>query len=341
MSLIVNLFQILIDYSWQLRSLSGNVLSENLLFKKDGSIGNSAHPNESYWKFNSGKLIIYSSDNAPTSEFSDFYHLGDQYYQLIGNFLLDTNEKFILESQAELGKIFSKLGFEANIGKGVKKLIIQFNSAGTPFNQNDLQREFNTLINSVGQDIVRVSQSSPPFWYINFTQPLTKILGGFISNYEQIFILGSSAGGYAALLLGEILSSLHSDKQFMTFSINAKTSFDEKHMLFLEKSYDKQYFSLDIMDSNRLAYADCATTDISQYLKVKKTNVSHQVFYDIKNPVEKYHYNLISDFTRVHLHAFELGFNHGDGCVYIGNSEYFRKYFISSINEVFSDDSLS
>lgn len=329
---MIELLQIFLNKQWQLRSLSGEVLSKKFRFGQGGVIVGETHPNEKYWKFELNKLILLSDKNQPTSEFIDFYDLGGGHYQLIGKFLLDEGSKFILESQGQLDEIISNIAIESSLGKDTKKLVIQFNSASTPFDQNILQREFNTLIHSVGQNVVRVSQSKPTFWYVNFTNTLTKILGSFVSDYEEIFMLGSSAGGYAVLLLGEILASLYPNKKFTTFSINAKTTFDKKHIDFLQQNYDQQYFSLDIMDSSRLSYADCVETNISQYLKITKLNISHHVFYDIYNPVEKYHYSLIADFERVYLHGFELGLNHGDGCIHIGNSDYFIEKFIFSIN---------
>ncbi len=331
--------QNLIYNKWRMLDFSGKVIISELVFKENGQVIGSKHENESYWKLSSNKLFIYSRNGKITSEFDTVYQLSQDYFQLLGKFVLGSNSEktyyFILESISTINDIYSELAFDISIGKNTKKLIIQFNSAGTPYLGDTHSREFNSLVALMGHDIVRISQTKPAFWYTNKINDLIKILSACIClNYNKVFILGSSAGGYASLLLGELLSSFYPQIVFKTFSINAKTSFDKVHLDYVKKNFPPSFLSSEQMDEVRLSQRDISDTNIANYLKVKKDNIQHEVFYDIGNPIENYYYGLISNFKRVHLNAYNLGYNHGDGCVAIGDSDKFRNIVLNSVNLV-------
>ena len=95
----------------------------------------------------------------------------------------------------------------------------------------------------------------------------------------------------------------------------------------------------DVFSTKNEALKDCESVSVSSYLKKNTNNIIHNTFYDIDNPVEEYYYNLISQSKRVILWPYKLGYTHGEGCVYIGDSDLFREKIVSSLNKSIEFDS--
>lgn len=334
----------LTENAWRLKESNGNILQESLKFQEDGIIIGSSHTNESYWDLGENSLNIKSDKGHITSIFQDFYHLGRNYYQTYGSF--DDNIKghtstIILESISNQEKNFlSEIGMESRFGKKTGKLIIQFNSVAQPFDGNNHHREFNVLTNLLGHDIIRISQSRPLYWYINKVTELVEILSGFISSgYQEIFLLGSSAGGYIALILSEILALRFPNIVFSTFAINPQTTLENSHIEFLYNNFHPDFIPQDVIQTDRLIDKAC-DTEVADFLTVEKSNILHYVFYDVNNPVEMYYYNLIKFSQRVELKPYYLGMTHGEGCKTIGDSNEFIKFLLSIVNKSYKFSSL-
>ncbi|WP_410472880.1 hypothetical protein ACGTJS_03975 [Faucicola mancuniensis] len=334
---------LLIHNIWRLKNTSGDVLQSNLLFKSDGTMDGSSHTNESFWKIDNDCLKIFSKDNLVTSIFNDSYFLGNGFYQLQGNFATNVNvnkvsidkKDVLLESllDKKSKKIVSELSVEAKVGKKTDRLIIQFNSVANPFNGNNHEREFNYLTTLAGLDVIRISQSRPLYWYINKVDELEAILSGYIlSNYEEVFLLGSSAGGYASILVAEILASKFKNISFTSFSINPQTTLEEKNIKKIYKEFDHYFIPKDVIKQTELEEKQ-VNSDISEFLKIKKNNVIHHIFYDVLNPVEDYYANEVKFSSRIKLHQFLFGVNHGEGCMKIGGSVEFKDLFLKRINQ--------
>ncbi|MGL6146306.1 MAG: hypothetical protein ACRC0D_07440 [Macrococcoides caseolyticum] len=332
---------LMINSIWRLKSTSGDVIQNNIIFKSDNTIEGSSHSNESFWKIEGSSLKMISKDRLTTSQFHESFFLGNGFYQLLGNFTQQSGVKvnhdrndILLENIIENGcnKSFSELSFEAKIGKRTNKLLIQFNSVGTPFSGNNHEREFNYLTTLTGLDIVRISQNRPLYWYINKINELEMVLSGYIlSGYKEVYFLGSSAGGYAAILLGELLASKFKNISFLTFAINPQTTLEESHIKKLYSEFDSNYMPEDVIKPTEWAERQISS-EISDFLNIKKMNIHHHIFYDSLNPVENYYTNLIKHSSRVTLKEVSLGINHGEGCMKIGNSIEFKDFFLNNIN---------
>lgn len=328
---------------WRLKDCSGNILQSQLCFRPDGNIIGSSHANESHWVVQDNKLLILSDKKICTSIFDELFLLGGGFYQALGVFyddyidsLCHSNYKtnVILESVSYHKReiLVSELGIESKLGKKTNKLIIQINSVASPFDGNNHKREFNYLSTIAGLDLVRVSQSKPLYWYINMLDELESVLSGYIaSGYDHVFILGSSAGGYASLVLGEMLSSRFTRVNFVTHVINPQTTLEEDDINVL-KNYDEFFIHQDIINHDRLLEKQ-SETRVAGFLSIRRDNVIHHVSYDCLNPVEVYYCDLIRFSPRVFLHKYSLGISHGDGCIQIGDSLRFRSLFLSNINE--------
>lgn len=327
---------IILDGVWRLKDTSGNTLQQSLRFHSDGDIDGSSHPNESFWKIDGDLLYIFDNNMQPVSVFDEFFELGNGFYQFLGSFSgsQGNRKNIILESLSDKNKVsLSEFAVEAKLGKKTQKLLVQINSVATVYDGNNHKREFNYLTNLAGIDIVRISQSLPLYWYCNILNELEHIISGYIHmGYDQVFILGSSAGGYASLMLAEKLASRFTQTEFTTFTINPQTTLEKNVIDEILIKYDGYFIHQDIIDHSLLARRQDASTSVSEFLKVPKSNINHQISYDSLNPVEVHYCNLLKSSSRVYMHEYNLGVSHGQGCTSIGDSQAFSNLLLKTIN---------
>lgn len=338
----MNVKQYLLSKSWRLKNVNGEVLQNCLVFRRDGRIDGSSHDNESYWQYLDGLLVILNADYKQTCVFSKFQMLSENLIIAYGNFSWESRRvdirsrsvSAILELNQDYGTYcgLSELALDSKLSGRSDGLLIQVNSVANPFDGNNHKREFNYLANLSALDIVRISQSKPLYWYANKFNELVSILSGYISLYKKVFLLGSSAGGYASLVLSEKLSSIHRDVFFKTYTINPQTTLDCSHIDNIIKSFDRYYIHQDIFDVTLPIEAD-VDLHLPTYMVEEKLNIQHNIFYDCLNPVESYYVNLVSGFNRVNCWEYSYNLSHGDGCVKIGDSEEFLEYFLQDIKE--------
>ena len=69
---------LMINSIWRLKSTSGDVIQNNIIFKSDNTIEGSSHSNESFWKVEGSSLKMISKDGFTTSELpvSSFFRHG-------------------------------------------------------------------------------------------------------------------------------------------------------------------------------------------------------------------------------------------------------------------------
>lgn len=334
--------KILLNNIWRLKDSSGNTLQQSITFYENGTIGGSSHTNESFWEINNNILYIYNEDMHLVSVFDEIFNLGNGFYQFLGNWssniYLNDNKSMrrdvILESFSNSEKEIklSEFAIEAKLGKKTNKLLIQINSVASVFDGNNHKREFNYLTNILGIDIIRVSQSRPLYWYSNILSELEHVLSGCINvGYKQVFILGSSAGGYAALMLGERLSTRFIEIKFTTYTINPQTTLEKSIIDDILNKYDHHFIHEDIIEHNLLVESQIMNTGVSEALRVLKQNIVHHVCYDALNPVEAHYCAFLKNSPRVLMYEYNFGLSHGEGCVKIGDSQTFKNLFLTSI----------
>ena len=315
---------------WRFRTSNGSIISSNLWLSKDGLIRGYSHENEYAWRVENEELMFLNKEEEITSKFGGLITkgMGKTFYGYLAS---DINHVHSLEYlSGESAEFLSELHCVSVIGRANKSLFVFFNGAGTPYDGMNTRWEFYHLPYRLGVDFVRFSESSPVVWYLDKTQQIIGVLQGLVLNYENVVLVGASAGGFASMYFAERLAKDNPQVNFYSQVINPQTTLDVNDRRFVVESWEQPLRPVlppDFIFNNR----DTDVVKISQFLERNLNNVKHNVYYDSQNPCENFYAEQINH-PRVLLCGIPINGGHADSGIKIFESQVLQNALVDFTN---------
>lgn len=329
----VNLKEFLGDTRWRFRSNNGSVISSNLWLGSDGLIRGYAHENEYAWQVIDDELSFLNQNGEITSRFGKLIKKGARksFYGYLSD---NVNHIHALEYlSGKNSEFLSELHCTTVLGNSQKTLLVFFNGAGTPYDGVDTRWEFYHLPYRLGVDFVRFSELSPVVWYLDKTKQITNILQSLATSYENVVLVGASAGGFASMYFAEVLAKVVRDVKFYSYVINPQTtlSIDDRRVV-VEKWEQplRPVLPSDFVFANK----DTNIVKISELLRDKIDNVAHHIYYDSENPCENFYIEQVKNSNRVTSQGMPINGGHADSGIKIFESQVLQNALVDFVNGV-------
>lgn len=321
------------DTRWRFRSNNGSIISTNLWLGSDGLIRGYFHENEYAWNVVDGELIFLNQNGEITSKFGKLITKGDR-KSFYGHLASDINHIHALEYlSGKDAEFLSELHCTTVLGNGQTTLMVFFNGAGTPYSGTDTRWEFYHLPYRLGVDFVRFSELSPVVWYLDKTKQIIDILQSLAPNYQNVVLVGASAGGFASLYFSEILAKVIQNVNFYSYVINPQTTLSIQSRREVVERWEqplRPVLPSDFVFANK----DTEVVDISTLLQNNVTNVYHHIYYDSENPCENFYVKQIGHSGRVQLNGIPINGGHADSGIKIFESQVLQNALVDFINGV-------
>ena len=314
--------EILLKGYWKYRRIDGSIIANQMTFSADGSVGDGRSYNDSRWEVNGGILTVYGQDGTETIAFDKININENGRLRMEGRWKRNSNVTVIHVLEERPNRAISdvtvnRLHVNTSLSDSSESIIISFNSAGRPCNGEDTRWEFYQLPIDLCCDYFRISETWKPMsWYMNKILKIMDLLRSAMKReYRKVALCGVSAGGYASILFGELLSKEYKNTKFHTFSINPTLLHDEPHRTFIENV--PHSVRLECISPEALALRDIGPANIPDIVALRSPrdgkNVSHKIYYDSGNQYEAYQNKFVSDLSSFSFHPYNLGKGHGAG----------------------------
>lgn len=327
------LTEFLSDTRWRFRSNNGSIISTNFWLNGDGLIRGYSHENEYAWTVIEDELVFLNKNGEVTSKFGKLIIKGDR-KSFYGHLVSNTNHIHALEYLSGKDEEFlSELHCMTVLGNCQTTLMVFFNGAGTPYDGIDTRWEFYHLPYRLGVDFVRFSELSPVAWYLDKTKRIINILQNLAVNYQNVVLVGASAGGFASIYFAEILAKTIQTVNFHSYVINPQTTLSYLGRRFVVEQWEQPLRPIlpsDFVFANK----DTELVDIADLLKNDVTNVHHHVYYDSENPCENFYIDQIKYFARVQLKGMPVNSGHADSGIKIFESQVLQNALVDFVNGV-------
>ena len=175
--------------------------------------------------------------------------------------------------------------------RGYKDLIVSF-SSGVGRHGGVPKKEFLNTLEPLNTDILFVTDTIQTWFLyginseIDTIEKLTEYLGQVIKEYDNVGFVGSSMGGYGAILFGQLLNPNHC----VAFSPQTFLS-DELREKYGEDRFPKYFHRL---DNEKIEYYDL--------LNFKSENTTIDIYYGVKNRLDSLHSERMGQLKNVRLH---------------------------------------
>lgn len=314
------------NHVWRLFIRGGNTLSDRLVFLPDGSLQGCSDLAGCRWRLVEGRLFLITNDEVSVVCFDTVISSDRRHHLLSGKFALRdvTAPLCLVPLYSCKGKSTAELNSSISLNSRKDILLVTFNSLARPFDGYETRWEFYDLPNYLDLNCVRFSEPSTDLdpgivstWYLDKLERICAIVGGLVTQgYKACIFCGMSSGGYASLLVSEILSRSHPEVQFLSFTINPQTAHTFPHQEHLRSTMNASYWpaflNLEEMEKRNIAVYDI--DDVISRSNQQTSNIKHYIFYDSGNPVEVYYTGLLDKFSTCSLHPTILGLPHAKGC---------------------------
>ena len=322
----------LCSHWWRFCRGNGDLLAERMRFLPDGSILGAAHPNEHGWKIQTGDALhILSATGETTTIFDRIDWIGPA-PTLSGRFVQDQDLIHILTPNLEDMHVEI---FQTKFRGGM--LIIP-TSRGRPFDGVTTRWELWHLPREAGIDHMRLAEhNDSKCWYTNKTIRIMQQLRVFVAlGYRSFCFFGLSSGGYAALLLAELLAAEYPGLKISSVSINPQTRLGDEVPEHFALANISPLFWPELITSEDLSQRDIAVFNIADLIRnaARKSAVQHHVFHDAENPCEAYFIEQIDNLSGVMLHRYSHGLQHaaGIGKIYEDNRAEIESLILGSLD---------
>jgi hypothetical protein len=307
---------------WRLIAGANTIVAAQLRFISDGCIWGHPSPLEARWGLHDAGLSLLAADGSETARFTELRHDEAGEPQLDGIFLRtpDLGLTYHLRPAHPPSprRQTATLHSAVSLGGPSKILFVSFGSLKRGFVDNEARWEFYDLPLTLGLDHVRITESwSPDFmWYVDKTSRIRALLGAILATgYRMVIMCGISSGGYASLLMSELMCQEFPDVAFRSFTINPQTTHNESVRAEL-RSLMPAYIPALIRDE-ALALRDTPQTDIATIAHgaTFRGNVQHHLFYDSGNPAELIYASQLDGLAGIHHHRHHFAVGHLSGCI--------------------------
>lgn len=325
------LVDFLSDTRWRFRSNNGSIISTNLWLCGDGLIRGYSHENEYAWAVSGDELVFLNKNGEITSVFGKLITKGNR-KSFYGHLANDSQYIHTLEYlSGKDGDFLSELHCTTVLGNCQTTLMVFFNGAGTPYDGMDTRWEFYHLPYRLGVDFIRFGESSPVVWYLDKTEQIINILKGLVSNYQNVVLVGASAGGFASIYFAEGLARIAPMTRFYSYVINPQTTLSYAGRRFVVENWEqplRPVLPSDFVYKNK----DTELVDVADLLSTEITNVQHHIYFDSENPCENFYVDQIKYSSRVQLKGMPINGGHADSGIKIFESQVLQNALVDLVN---------
>lgn len=182
-------------------------------------------------------------------------------------------------------------------------------------------------------------------WYLEHQQQMLDILIAYIveNRIRSVKLLGSSAGGYAALRTGLLIDRLIAgralDVVVLSFAINPQTGFRPELIARIRQAVSEEKWNMQdvgrnpvlLTDDYRHHYRHLAIDVVDLAAIAPPTNFAAIVLSDQLNPIEKTFSADLAALEFVLQLPQDIGMNHAAGCTRILQSDQFWETFNTAV----------
>ena len=317
---------------WRLYRPGGEVLRERIKFYPDGRVTGFPNADLAKWKIEHAALHIVSA-GLVTTTFNELEG-ADPAPVLKSNPVPNQNETYLLSPN------LTDLHVEIFQTRFCGDMLVVPTSRGRPFDGMSTRWELWHLPREAGIDHMRLAEHvDSRCWYTNKTARIMAQLRIFVAQgYRSFCFFGLSSGGYAAMLLAELLASEFAGLQIRSVAINPQTQLGDDVKYYFSAAGIAREFWPDLITDEDLAQADIAVVNLKDAIHAehRKSDVQHHVFYDAGNACEQYFAGCIDAISSVKLHRFWHGLPHADGIskIYQDNRDEIERLVLESMHAV-------
>lgn len=314
----VDLAREIAQRTWRFGRTDGSTICRILQLTPGGGVVNYNHPEEASWALLDGCLVFRNEAGETTTRFriasadrGGLTLLGRR-MQIEGE-----PETHVLEGYARYDACIparASSHIRASFGRDTDRLVVTLNGRGRTFDGEPRETvfEMSGFGPALGADVVQIAEhGSCCAWYADKVDTLgERLLGLLVAQYRTVVFAGMSAGGFGAVLLAEHVARRRPDLRIVSMSINAQTSLLEQHLGHVLATMDPDMMPLWIApEAYSHTFASCR--DLPAVIRRQSsTRVSHHLFYDLGNPIDRYYAELLSETPRCTLHGVEVGLPH-------------------------------
>ena len=305
---------------WRFKRGDGSEVCRALQLAPGGKVVNHEHPNETSWRVDGDQLLFLAADGSPSTRFDGFDE-GGGVLRLLGSFTLAGRppERHILESWPPYDPAPVPIAFHARleVARPPARLVVTINGLAGLFdgNERDTPFEMMSLAPSLGANSARVAELvTRRGWYADKLHDVVAAIDGAVGRgTRKIVVVGTSAGGFGAVLIADLLARMHPAKRVCSIAINAQTSLLHAHLQRMWETAPARAMAVWIEPGARAA-CDPDLLDLRAVIERPGGSAEHVFLYDRANVAESFYAERMGDLPRCRLVGQPLGLRHGEGC---------------------------
>ena len=272
------------------------------------------------WRAEGDDLLFLAADGRVSTRFERSNEV-DGVLRLHGSFVLHgmPTDQHVLESWPPYDPAPVRSAFHARIevARSPGRLAVTINSLAGMFDGDERHTEFEmlSLAASLDANSVRVAELiSRRGWYADKLHDVAAVVASAIGpGTRKVAVVGTSAGGFGAVLVADLLARTHPAQRFCSVVANAQTSLLPALMEQVWEAAPARAMPVWIERAARLA-CDRDLLDLRAVVERPHGSAEHVFIYDSANVAETLHAERMADAPRCRLLGEALGLRHGEGC---------------------------
>ena len=298
------------------RHNDGAWLSQRARFLPDGRIVGVAGTNEARWRLEDGALFLTGQDGTDTTRLDRWETIARRRV-LTGPFLLRPDvQHVLLPNHADLQTV-------RWLRDPTRPVLVIFNNVGAPFDGVDTRWALFRFIETRPVDHVRFAErADPAFWFLNKIGRIMATLRDLVAlGYREIALYGTSSGGYAAILFGELLAAEFPQVRVRTVALNPQVVHGADHEAAVRAI--TPFINLPaFIEPDALSQSETPTPGIPDLVRgLRRGDVEHRVLFDEANEAEHYYASFIRPLPGFDLRARPFGLPHPEGILALRESD--------------------
>jgi hypothetical protein len=302
---------------WRFGRTDGTQLHWLIQLAPGGKVVNLDQSSDAAWAVHAGNLIFLDESGVVTTIF-DTVTEHEGRLQLVGRLLRQSPQdaRCTLTSWRPFDPTLPlTASFHARTDiSGGPLLVVTLNGRGRCFHGDWRHTDFEMtgLAPSLGADALMLAEAEQRCaWYADKADAvLEEIRAALRPRHRAVAAVGTSAGGYGAVLLAERLAAARPDLKVLSVAINAPTSLLKADLETVWRDVPRRFIPPWIAPD---AFGYCLPRDHDLRLSAEAGLARHFFFFDSGNPAEQFFAERMRDVPNCTLLGFQLNLAHAEG----------------------------